>query len=115
QSRRGDKDKLSDFKEYKGGYVAFGNDPKGGRIIGKGTIKTSCIDFKNVSYVKELKFNLLSVSQICDKKHNVLVTDTECLILSPAFKIVDEEQKAKFLVETIAAQRRFRAEQQAAL
>ncbi|GJY96216.1 retrovirus-related pol polyprotein from transposon TNT 1-94 [Tanacetum coccineum] len=66
----GDKDKLSDFKEYKGGYVAFGNDPKGGRITGKGTIKTSCIDFENVSYVKELKFNLLHVSQICDKKHN---------------------------------------------
>ncbi|GJY85170.1 ribonuclease H-like domain-containing protein [Tanacetum coccineum] len=89
-SMTGDKDKLSDFKEYKGGYVAFGNDPKGGRITGKGTIKTSCIDFENVSYVKELKFNLLSVSQICDKKHNVLFTDTECLILSPEFKIVDE-------------------------
>ncbi|GJV31952.1 reverse transcriptase domain-containing protein [Tanacetum coccineum] len=69
-SMTGDKDKLSDFKDYKGGYVAFGNDPKGGRITGKGTIKTSCIDFENVSYVKELKFNLLSVSQICDKKHN---------------------------------------------
>ncbi|GKA80797.1 putative ribonuclease H-like domain-containing protein [Tanacetum coccineum] len=89
-SMTGDKDKLSDFKEYKGGYVAFGNDPKGGRITGKGTIKTSCIDFENVSYVKELKFNLLSVSQICDKKHNVLFTDTECLILSPEFKVVDE-------------------------
>ncbi|GKG59992.1 hypothetical protein Tco_0609656, partial [Tanacetum coccineum] len=35
----GDKDKLSDFKEFKGGYVAFGNDSKGGRISGKGTIK----------------------------------------------------------------------------
>ncbi|GJW91372.1 ribonuclease H-like domain-containing protein, partial [Tanacetum coccineum] len=89
-SMTGDKDKLSDFKDYKGGYVAFGNDSKGGRITGKGTIKTSCIDFENVSYVKELKFNLLSVSQICDKKHNVLFTDTECLILSPKFKIVDE-------------------------
>ncbi|GJU63607.1 ribonuclease H-like domain-containing protein [Tanacetum coccineum] len=89
-SMTGDKDKLSDFKDYKGGYVAFGNDPKGGRITGKGTIKTSCIDFENVSYVKELKFNLLSVSQICDKKHNVLFTDSECLILSPEFKIVDE-------------------------
>ncbi|GJR17549.1 hypothetical protein Tco_0966076 [Tanacetum coccineum] len=71
-SMTGDKDKLSDFKEFKGGYVAFGNDPKGGRITGKGTIKTSCIDFEKVSYVEELKFNLLYVSQICDKKHNVL-------------------------------------------
>ncbi|GKA57795.1 ribonuclease H-like domain-containing protein [Tanacetum coccineum] len=87
----GDKDKLSDFKEFKGGYVAFGNDPKGGRITGKGTIKTSCIDFEKVSYVEELKFNLLSVSQICDKKHNVLFTDKECLILSPKFKFVDED------------------------
>ncbi|GKG27206.1 hypothetical protein Tco_0402909, partial [Tanacetum coccineum] len=70
-SMTGYKEKLSDFKAYKGGYVAFGNDPKGGRITGKGTIKTSCIDFEKVSYVKELKFNLLSVSQICDKKHKV--------------------------------------------
>ncbi|GJV66986.1 hypothetical protein Tco_1482495 [Tanacetum coccineum] len=69
-SMTGDKDKLSDFKEFKGGYVAFGNDSKGGRISGKGTIKTSCLDFEKVSYVEELKFNLLSVSQICDKKHN---------------------------------------------
>ncbi|GJU54341.1 retrovirus-related pol polyprotein from transposon TNT 1-94 [Tanacetum coccineum] len=88
-SMTGDKDKLSDFKEFKGGYVAFGNDSKGGRISGKGTIKTSCLDFEKVSYVEELKFNLLSVSQICDKKHNVLFTDKECLILSPKFKFVD--------------------------
>ncbi|GJU97245.1 ribonuclease H-like domain-containing protein [Tanacetum coccineum] len=82
---------IVDFKEFKGGYVAFGNDSKGGRISGKGTIKTSCIDFEKVSYVEELKFNLLSVSQICDKKHNVLFTDKECLILSPKFKFVDED------------------------
>ncbi|GKB49916.1 hypothetical protein Tco_0900669 [Tanacetum coccineum] len=44
-SMTGDKDKLSDFKEFKGGYVAFGNDSKGGRISGKGTIKTSCLDY----------------------------------------------------------------------
>ncbi|GJX12071.1 hypothetical protein Tco_0201930 [Tanacetum coccineum] len=45
-SMTGDKDKLSDFKEFKGGYVAFGNDSKGGRISGKGTIKTSCLENK---------------------------------------------------------------------
>ncbi|GJT96275.1 hypothetical protein Tco_1091793 [Tanacetum coccineum] len=53
-SMTGDKDKLSDFKEFKGGYVAFGNDSKGGRISGKGTIKTSCLDFEKVSYVEAL-------------------------------------------------------------
>ncbi|GJZ61261.1 hypothetical protein Tco_0617398 [Tanacetum coccineum] len=49
-SMTGDKDMLSDFKEFKGGFVAFGNDSKGGRISGKGTIKTSCLDFEKVSY-----------------------------------------------------------------
>ncbi|GJR02497.1 hypothetical protein Tco_0525481 [Tanacetum coccineum] len=32
-SMTGDKDKLSDFKEFKGGYVAFGNDSKGWKRI----------------------------------------------------------------------------------
>jgi hypothetical protein len=89
-SMTGDKEILSYFKAYFGGRIAFGNDPNGGRITGKGTIKTGSIDFENVRYVKELKFNLLSVSQICDKKHPVLFTDTECLILSPEFKFVDD-------------------------
>jgi hypothetical protein len=89
-SMTGDKELLSDFKAYFGGRVAFGNDTNGGRITGKGTIKTGCIDFENVRYVKELKFNLMSVSQICDKKYPVLFLDTECLILSPEFKLVDE-------------------------
>ncbi|GKG11680.1 hypothetical protein Tco_0345917, partial [Tanacetum coccineum] len=31
RSMTGDKNKLSDFKEFKGGYVAFGNDSKGGK------------------------------------------------------------------------------------
>nr|GEV95259.1 retrotransposon protein, putative, unclassified [Tanacetum cinerariifolium] len=31
---------LSDFEEINGGYVAFGGNPKGGKISGKGKIKT---------------------------------------------------------------------------
>nr|GEW97455.1 hypothetical protein [Tanacetum cinerariifolium] len=31
---------LSDFEELNGGYVAFGGSPKGGKIFGKGKIKT---------------------------------------------------------------------------
>nr|GFC70466.1 ribonuclease H-like domain-containing protein [Tanacetum cinerariifolium] len=38
------------------------------------------------------KFNLFSVSQICDKKNSVLFTDTECLVFSPDFKLPDESQ-----------------------
>nr|GFA50337.1 ribonuclease H-like domain-containing protein [Tanacetum cinerariifolium] len=55
---------LSDFEELNGGYVAFGGNPKGGKITGKGKIKTGKLDFDDVYFVKELKFNLFSVSQI---------------------------------------------------
>ncbi|GKA62825.1 putative ribonuclease H-like domain-containing protein [Tanacetum coccineum] len=78
--------------KFDGGYVTFGGGAKGGRITGKGTIKTDKLDFEDVYFVKELKFNLFSVSQMCDKKNNVLFTDSECLVLSPNFKLPDESQ-----------------------
>nr|GFC12495.1 ribonuclease H-like domain-containing protein [Tanacetum cinerariifolium] len=43
---------------------AFGGNPKGGKITGKGKIKTGKLDFDDIYYVKELKFNLFSVSQM---------------------------------------------------
>nr|GEX85676.1 ribonuclease H-like domain-containing protein [Tanacetum cinerariifolium] len=60
---------LSKYEEVDGGYVAFGGDPK-----------------------RELKFNLFSFSQMCNKKNNVLFTNTECVVLSPDFKLLDESQ-----------------------
>ncbi|GJT00955.1 putative ribonuclease H-like domain-containing protein [Tanacetum coccineum] len=83
---------LSNFMEFDGGHVTFGGGAYGGRIIGKGTLKTDSLDFDDVYFVKELKFNLFSVSQMCDKKNYVLFTDTECLVLSPNFKLPDENQ-----------------------
>ncbi|GJW20596.1 ribonuclease H-like domain-containing protein [Tanacetum coccineum] len=81
---------LTDIEEIDGGYVAFGGNPKGGKITGRGTIKTGTLDFDNVYFVRELKFNLFSVSQMCDKKNSVLFNDTECIVLSPNFKLTDE-------------------------
>ncbi|GJY35807.1 putative ribonuclease H-like domain-containing protein [Tanacetum coccineum] len=66
----GNKAYLSDYEDFNGGFVAFGSDPKG----------------------DELKFNLFSVSQMWDKKICVLFTKSECLILSPSFKLLDESQ-----------------------
>nr|GEW77132.1 putative ribonuclease H-like domain-containing protein [Tanacetum cinerariifolium] len=83
---------LSDFEELNGGYVSFGGNPKGGKISGKGKIKTSKLDFDDVYFVKELKFNVFSASQMCVKKNSVLFTDTECLVLSLDFKLPDESQ-----------------------
>nr|GEV93371.1 putative ribonuclease H-like domain-containing protein [Tanacetum cinerariifolium] len=83
---------LSDFEELNEGYVAFRGNPKGGKISRKGKIKTGKLDFDDVYFVKELKFNLFSVSQMCDKKNSVLFTETKCLVLSPDFKLPDESQ-----------------------
>ncbi|GJR41261.1 ribonuclease H-like domain-containing protein [Tanacetum coccineum] len=83
---------LTNYEEIDGGYVAFGGNPKGGKITGKGTIKTGNLDFENVYFVRELKFNLFSVSQMCDKKNSVLFNDTECIVLSLNFKLIDESQ-----------------------
>ncbi|GKE91467.1 hypothetical protein Tco_1572562, partial [Tanacetum coccineum] len=81
---------LTHYEEIDGGFVTFGGNSKGGKITRKGKIKTSKLDFKDVYYVKELKFNLFNVSQMCDKKNSVLFTDTECVVLSPDFKLTNE-------------------------
>nr|GFA83235.1 ribonuclease H-like domain-containing protein [Tanacetum cinerariifolium] len=87
----GNKAYLVDYQDYNGGPVAF--EGSKGHITGKGKIRIGKLDFKDVCFVKELQhFNLFSVSQICDKKNKVLFTDTECLVLSPDFKLLDENQ-----------------------
>nr|GEU60829.1 pentatricopeptide repeat-containing protein At3g61360 [Tanacetum cinerariifolium] len=74
------------------GYVAFGGNPKGGKISGRGKITIGKLDFDDIYFVKELKFNLFSVSRICDKKNNILFTYTEYLVLSLEFKLPDKNQ-----------------------
>ncbi|GJT45744.1 putative ribonuclease H-like domain-containing protein [Tanacetum coccineum] len=88
----GNKAYLSDYEDLNGGFVAFGSDPKGGKITGKGKIKTANLDFDDVYFVDELNYNLFFVSQMCDKKNSILFTESECLILSPSFKLLDESQ-----------------------
>nr|GEW75069.1 hypothetical protein [Tanacetum cinerariifolium] len=80
-----------DYQEFKGGFVAFRGS--NGKITGKGKIKAGRLDFKDVYYVKELKhYNLFSMSQMCNKKKKALFTDTDCLVLSLDFKLLDENQ-----------------------
>nr|GEY51609.1 hypothetical protein [Tanacetum cinerariifolium] len=62
---------LSDFEELNGGYIAFGGNPKGGKITGKGKIRTTKLEFDNVYFIKELKFNLFSVLQMVPRKNNM--------------------------------------------
>ncbi|GJU08302.1 putative ribonuclease H-like domain-containing protein [Tanacetum coccineum] len=87
----GNKDQLEDFEEFNGGSVTFGGSK--GYISRKGRIRVGNLDFDSVSFVKELgHFNLFSISQICDKQHKVLFTETECLVVSSDFKMPDENQ-----------------------
>nr|GFA39744.1 hypothetical protein [Tanacetum cinerariifolium] len=67
---------LSDFEELNGGYVAFGGNPKGG----KGKIKTGKLDFDDVYFVKELKFNLFSLPDASQMLLNIIPSgDLTCL------------------------------------
>ncbi|GKA00524.1 hypothetical protein Tco_0673074 [Tanacetum coccineum] len=90
----GNKAYLVEYQDYNGGPVAFGGSK--GQITGKGKMITRKLDFEDVYFVKELKqFNLFSVSQMCDRKNKVLFTDSECLVLSPDFKLPGENQNSR--------------------
>nr|GEV48118.1 hypothetical protein [Tanacetum cinerariifolium] len=79
---------LSDYEPFDRGYVSFGQG--GCKITGKETIKTGKLEFKNVYFVKDLKYNLFSVSQIYDNKNSVLFTDSKCIVLGRDFKLIDD-------------------------
>nr|GFC66147.1 ribonuclease H-like domain-containing protein [Tanacetum cinerariifolium] len=82
---------LTDYEEIDRGYVGFGENPKGGKITGKGIIKTQS-RFRKCVFCERVKVYLFSVSQMCDKKNSALFNDIECIILSPNFKLIDESQ-----------------------
>nr|GEY71610.1 putative ribonuclease H-like domain-containing protein [Tanacetum cinerariifolium] len=70
--------------------AAKGKKGKWGTCLIYLTLKSSMVD---MFPLEELKFNLFSVSQMCDEKNRVLFTDTECLVLTPDFKLPDESQE----------------------
>nr|GEU58199.1 retrotransposable element Tf2 [Tanacetum cinerariifolium] len=49
---------LSEYEPFNEGYVSFGHER--GKISGKGLIKTGKLEFENVYFVEELKYNLFS-------------------------------------------------------
>ena len=79
----GDKTKFCLLTENDGGQVTFGENSKG-KIIGSekvGKNLSSCID--DVMLVEGLAYNLLSISQLCDKRHKVLFDTEACIIFQP--------------------------------
>ncbi|KAI3667337.1 hypothetical protein L6452_42391 [Arctium lappa] len=55
---------LQNFKMFDGGRVAFGDNPAGGKISGKVMVSKGNMTFEDVCYVEQLRYNLLSVSQV---------------------------------------------------
>ncbi|GJT59745.1 retrovirus-related pol polyprotein from transposon TNT 1-94 [Tanacetum coccineum] len=66
----GNRKLFSSYKAYNRGNVIFGSNLRG-NIIGKGTILNDSFKIDNVEHVDNLRFNLLSVEQICDNKCRV--------------------------------------------
>ena len=75
----GDEKTFITLTRKKGGKVSFGDNQKG-RIIGHGTIGSE-ITIEDVSLVEGLKFNLLSVTQLCDKGRQVVFDSNGCSII----------------------------------
>ena len=65
----GDLQNLVDVRPHVGGLVTFGGG-KEGRITGQGTVSNGAVSFDHVNYVEQLQYNLLSVSQVCDKGYS---------------------------------------------
>ncbi|XP_060177966.1 uncharacterized protein LOC132607904 [Lycium barbarum] len=76
----GDKSLFKSVADFNGGLVTFG-DNSTGTVIGIGTITfdNSC-DISNVWLVKGLKYNLLSVSQLCDSDLEIRFSKSGCVI-----------------------------------
>ena len=78
----GDKSLFKSLKEKEDGYVTF-RDNSHSQVIGKGTIDILGLPLLTyVLYIKGLKANLLSITQICDEDFLFQFSKKGCLILS---------------------------------
>ncbi|GJU20058.1 retrovirus-related pol polyprotein from transposon TNT 1-94 [Tanacetum coccineum] len=85
----GNRKLFSTYKAYNGGNVIFETNLHG-NIIGKGAISHDSLIIENVEHVDNLKFNLLSIGQICDNKCKVVFTKHDSEIIKDEKVIVKE-------------------------
>ena len=63
--------------------VTFGDNSKR-KIIGIGNISITLSKYiENILLVDGLKYNLLSISQFCDKRYNIIFESSLCILTSP--------------------------------
>jgi hypothetical protein len=69
-------------------YVTFGDDKKG-KVLGTGVIKVNdCFTLNDVALVDMLRYNLLSVSQLCDADLSVVFRKSDSHVLDSSGKRV---------------------------
>ena len=82
----GDQSLFKVFKSKKGGNVTFGDGSKS-QIKGKGIISFPRLpNIANVLYVKGLRVNPLSISQICNQEFMALFSKGKCLVMDESGK-----------------------------
>lgn len=74
----GDADKFSSLTQIDGGTVMFDGKDKG-RIVRKGTVKIGELIIEDVALVEGVRHNLISISQLCDKRYKISFKDGECI------------------------------------
>ena len=77
----GDITRFSSLTLKSKGHVTYGDNNKG-KILGVGKIgMPPSITIDNVLYVEDLKHNLLSISQLCDKGLKINFNKDTCIVL----------------------------------
>ena len=78
---------LEEFTVQDGPAVTFGND-QNGKTEGYGVLNNGQVEFKRVAFVNGLKYNLISVSQLCDDGYRVLFDIAQGTIFNKDWKVV---------------------------
>jgi hypothetical protein len=69
-------------------YVTFGDNKKG-KVLGTGVIKVNdCFTLNDVALVDRLRYNLLSISQLCDADMSELFRKSDLHVLDSSGKCV---------------------------
>lgn len=70
---------LTDLEYESGPNISFG-DASQGKTVGEGKLVHGNITIKEILLVKNLKYNLISISQLCDNEYSVVFDKNLCLV-----------------------------------
>jgi len=78
---------LEEYRVQEGPSITFGNDGDG-KTEGYGVVSNGQVTFTRVAYVNGLKYNLISVSQLCDDGFKVLFDIQQGTVFNRDWKVV---------------------------